>query len=100
MKNIIGHEVLLYCPNFSEKLIIHTDDINTHLAGITSQNGKPIAFYSPKLTPAQIHYTPTEEEVLSIVETLKEFQTILLVCRIIVYTDHKISHLRTSKQKE
>ena len=53
------------------------------------QNEKAIAFYSRKLTPAQINYTTTEIKLLSMVETLKEFHTILLGHHIIVYSDHK-----------
>jgi RNase H-like domain found in reverse transcriptase len=42
------------------------------------------------LEPAQTrHYTTTEWELLSIVETLKGFQNILLGQRIKVHTDHE-----------
>ena len=59
MKNIVGRDVLLSYPNFGEKFIIHTDASKTQLGGVISKNGKPIAFYSRKLTPAQINYTTT-----------------------------------------
>ena len=48
-----------------------------------------MAFYSRKLNPAQTRYTTTERELLSIVETLKEFRNILLGQQIIVHTDHE-----------
>ncbi|MGH7955251.1 MAG: RNase H-like domain-containing protein [Gloeomargaritales cyanobacterium] len=39
-----------------------------------TQNDKPLAFYSRKLNATQCRYTTTECELLSIVETLKEFK--------------------------
>ena len=57
----------------------HTQAPSTfELGAVISQKGKPIAFYSEKLTDAQHRCTLTERELISIVETLKEFRTILL----------------------
>jgi hypothetical protein len=55
------------------------------------QDKKPIAFYSQKLNTAQKRYTTTEKELLSAIETCKEYNNILLDYHepIIVFTDHK-----------
>jgi len=53
------------------------------------QEGRPLAFYSRKLNDAQKNYITGEQELLSTVETLKEFRNILLGQKIIVHTDHK-----------
>ena len=89
IKNVISREVMLAYPDFTKPFVIHTDASHYQLGAVISQDDKPIAFYSRKLNPAQTRYTTTERELLSIVETLKEFRTILLGHRIIVHTDHK-----------
>ena len=89
MKKVISKETLLAYPDFNEEFVIHTDASHTQLGAVISQKGKPIAFYSRKLKPEQTRYTTTERELLSIVETLKEFRNILLGQKIVVHTDHK-----------
>jgi hypothetical protein len=89
MKRIISRETLLAYPDFNKPFIIHTDASLKQLGAVISQDNRPIAFYSRKLNPAQTRYTTTERELLSIVETLKEFRNILLGHRIRIYTDHK-----------
>ena len=59
-----------------------------------------IAFYSRKLNPAQTRYTTIEQELLAIVETLKEYRSILLGQPIHIWTDHKNlteKHLSTDR---
>ena len=89
IKKIVSREVLLSYPDFSDTFEIHTDASKYQLGAVISQKGRPIAFYSRKLNSAQVNYTTTERELLSIVETLKEFRNILLGQKIRVYTDHK-----------
>jgi hypothetical protein len=106
MKKIISKGVLLAYPDFNEEFVIHTDASHTQLGAVISQKGKPIAFYSHKLTPEQTScYTTTERELLSqhIVEALKEFRNILLGQQIIVQMAiwiTQISHVRTSTRNE
>ena len=88
-KKIIAKEVMLAYPDFNNPFVIHTDASHYQLGAVISQDGKPIAFYSRKLNPAQTRYTTTERELLSIVETLKEYRNILLGQQIKVFTDHK-----------
>ena len=89
VKKIISKQTLLSFPDFSKPFVIHTDASHTQLGAVISQDNNPIAFYSRKLNPAQTRYTTTERELLSIVETLKEFRSILLGQEIEVFTDHQ-----------
>jgi hypothetical protein len=74
MKAIMAKETLVTFPDFTKEFEIHTDASKLQLGDCISQGGKPVAFYSRKLQPAQTCYTTTERELLSIVETLKEFR--------------------------
>jgi len=89
MKRIISRETLLAYPAFNKPFIIHTDASHKQLGAVISQDNCPIGFYSRKLNSFQTNYTTMERELLSIVETLKEFRNILLGQRIQVYMDHK-----------
>ena len=67
---------------------IHTNASKLQLGSVIAQQNRPVAFYSRKLNPAQQRYTTTERELLSILETLKEFRNILLGQQVVVHTDH------------
>ena len=69
--------------------MVHTHASTTQLGSVISQNNRPLAFYSRKLSSAQKRYTTRELELLSIVETLKEFKNILFGHKIEIWTDHK-----------
>ena len=57
------------------------------LGALIMEEGKPLAFYSKKLSKSEINYKVTEKELLSIVETLKEFRNILFGHEIEVFMD-------------
>jgi hypothetical protein len=89
VKNIICREVILTFPDFSKPFNICTDVSDKQLGSIITQDEKLIAFYSKKLNSAQQRYSTGEQELLSIVETLRKLRNIPLGYKIIVHTDQK-----------
>lgn len=89
VKEICAKDALLFYPNFNERFDIYTDSSERQMGGMISQNSRPVAYWSKKLSSAQQKYPTTEQELLAIVELLKEFRSMLLGQRIRVYTDHK-----------
>ena len=73
VKTRISNEAMLAHADFSKPFDVHMDSSDYQLGGIVSQEGKPIAFFSKKLNWSQKKYPITEKELLSITETLKEF---------------------------
>ncbi len=89
VKSAIVKEVVLAYPDFSKPFDIYTDASNKQLGAVITQDNRPIAFFSRKLSDTQSKYTVTKLELLAIVETLKEFNGMLWRQLINVYTDHK-----------
>ncbi len=90
VKATIVKEVVLAYPDFSTPFEIYTNASTKQLVGaVITQENRPIAFFSQKLSGAQSKYTVTELELLAIVETLKDFNGMLWGQQINVYTDHK-----------
>ncbi len=89
VKTAITKEVVLAYPDFTKPFEIYTDASTKQLGAVITQENRPIAFFSRKLSGAQSKYTVTKLELLVIVETLKEFNGMLWGQQIIVYTNHK-----------
>jgi hypothetical protein len=70
---------------------LNTDESDHQLGAVIMQDKKPIAFDSRKLNTAQKRYTTTERdrELLSAIETYKEYKNILLDYLIIIFTSHE-----------
>eukprot|EP00957_Ditylum_brightwellii_P167812 12774302-Ditylum_brightwellii.AAC.1 len=77
-KKIFIHEMLLAYPDFNIPFEVHMDTSDTQLGAVISQCKMHVAFYLRKLNNMQKNYTVMEQELLEIVETLKEIKNILL----------------------
>jgi len=77
MKTTITKEVVLAYPDSTKSFDFYTDASTKQLGAVITQDNRPIAFFSRKLSDAQCKYTVTEVELLAIVETLKEFNGML-----------------------
>ena len=81
--------VMLHCPDFNKTFDIHTDSSEYQMGAVISQNGKPVVYWSKKLTKTQRKYPTIDQELLVIVECLKQYKIMLLRQNIIVWMDHQ-----------
>ncbi len=89
VKAAIAKETVLAYPDFSKPFKVFTDASSTQLGAVITQDNRPIAFFSRKLSKTQQKYSVAEIELLAIMETLKEFKGMLWGKNIKIYTDHK-----------
>jgi RNase H-like domain found in reverse transcriptase len=62
----LSKDITLTSPDFKKFFEIYTDASKVQLGAVIEQEGKPLAFYSRKLSDAQTHCTVTELELVSI----------------------------------
>jgi len=90
VKAMLAKDVFIRYPDHDKAFHVYTDASDTQLGAVIMQEGKPVAYFSRKLTAAQRNYTVMEKELLSIVTTLQEDHTMLYGVRELhVHTDHK-----------
>ena len=90
MKALITQDVMIRYLDHNLPYHIYMDASEFQMGSVIIQEGAPVAYFSRKLNAAQRNYSTIEKELLSIVETLKEYRTMLFGCRELhIYTDHK-----------
>jgi hypothetical protein len=87
---------ILIHPDPAKPFIVETDVSNFALGAILSQFGidgllHPVAFYSQKLTSAEINYQVYDKELLAIITAFEQWRPYLARAqhRVQVLTDHK-----------
>ena len=99
------HGDILVHADTTKPFILEADASDFALGGILSQEydgiWRPVAFYSRKLTPAEINYEIHDKELLAIIACFYQWRALLLSNEepIQVYTDHRNLLYYTSTRK-
>ena len=86
---MVSAEMLLNCPDWKLPFTVHTNAYDKQLGAVISQNNKPIAIFSRRLSNPQLNYTTSEKELLVILECLKNFLGILFGYKINLFSYYK-----------
>lgn len=107
LKSLFISAPVLSHPDPSRQFVVEVDASDSGLGAVLSQRCPkdqklhPCAFYSRRLTPAEINYDIGNRELLAVVSALREWRHWLEGAEypFIVWTDHKnLSYLRSAKR--
>ena len=89
LKKALTTTPVLQVPDFKNTFELDTDASIHGIGGVLSQESKPIAFFSEKLSGAKLNYCTYDLEFYAIVQAIKHWNYYLTYKEFILNTDHE-----------
>ena len=97
LKKSLSTDVLLHYPDFDRPFEVVSDASLNGTGAVLMQDSRPVAFTSKKLSPAERNYSTGEQELLGVVNALREWRCYLQSTRAftLVTDHHPLTYLKT-----
>ncbi|GLT54897.1 hypothetical protein SLA2020_280560 [Shorea laevis] len=99
VKQKMTESPVLALPDFEKIFEVNCDASGVGIGGVLSQEGRPIAFFSEKLSGSKKNYSTYDLEFYAIVQSLKHWRHYLVQKEFILITDHEALKYINSQQK-
>lgn len=99
LKRMVTEARILSLPDFDKIFEVDCDASNVGIGAVLSQEGKPIAFFSEKLSDSRKKYSTYDKEFYAIVRCLHHWSHYLLPKEFILFSDHEVLKYLNSQQK-
>lgn len=99
IKEKLSTAPVLTLPDFDKLFEVECDASVVGIGAVLSQDGRPIAFYSEKLSEAHKKWSTYELEFYAVVRALKVWEHYLIQREFILYTDNQALKFINSQSK-
>ena len=96
LKDKLTHAPLLQLFDFNKTLELECEASEIGLGGVLLQAGKPIAYFSEKLSGPMLNYSTYDKELYALVRTLETWQHYLWPKEFVIHSDHEsLKHIHS-----
>lgn len=99
VKALMTEAPVLALPDFEKLFVVECDASHVGIGAVLSQDGRPIEFFSEKLTDSRRRYSTYDLEFYALVRAIRHWQHYLAYREFAVYSDHQALRYLHSQKK-
>ena len=99
IKTLMTQASVLALPDFDKVFVLECDASHVGIGAVLSQDGRPLEFFSKKLSDSRRRYSTYDLEFYALVRVVRHWQHYLAYREFVVYSDHQALQYLHSQKK-